>query len=205
MNASLYLAFIAAAGLLIAVPGPNIMLIVSNSLSYGKRLGIYTVLGTSVAMLVQLAIAVAGLTTAMLFLSTWFEWLRWLGVAYLLYLGYRQWTGAAASFRKSQAPADARLGFWQGFLVSLLNPKTMLFFAAFLPQFADSGSPITRQLILLASTFWCMAIVIDSGYLLLASRIKPLLDTEKRARLRGRITGLFLVAGGAGLALVRRT
>jgi homoserine/homoserine lactone efflux protein len=205
MNASLYLAFIAAAGLLIAVPGPNIMLIVSNSLSYGKRLGIYTVLGTSVAMLVQLAIAVAGLTTAMLFLSTWFEWLRWLGVAYLLYLGYRQWTGTAASFRKSQAPADAWLGFWQGFLVSLLNPKTMLFFAAFLPQFADSGSPITRQLILLASTFWCMAIVIDSGYLLLASRIKPLLDTEKRARLRGRITGLFLVAGGAGLALVRRT
>jgi len=205
MNINLYFAFIAAAALLIAIPGPNIMLIVSNSLNHGKRLGIYTVLGTSVAMLVQLAIAVAGLTTAMLFLSTWFEWLRWLGVAYLLYLGYRQWTGAAASFRKSQAPADARLGFWQGFLVSLLNPKTMLFFAAFLPQFADSGSPITRQLILLASTFWCMAIVIDSGYLLLASRIKPLLDTEKRARLRGRITGLFLVAGGAGLALVRRT
>ena len=205
MSANLYFAFIAAAALLIAVPGPNIMLIVSNSLSHGKRLGIYTVLGTSVAMLVQLAIAVAGLTTAMFFMSAWFEWLRWLGVAYLLYLGYKQWTGPANSVRKAQSPASARLGFWQGFLVSLMNPKTMLFFAAFLPQFADASLPVTKQLIFLGSTFWCMAITIDSGYLLLAGRLKSLLDTEKRAKLRGRITGFFLFAGGVSLAFVRRT
>ena len=205
MSTNLYFAFIAAAGLLIAVPGPNIMLIVSNSLGHGKRLGIYTVLGTSVAMLLQLAIAVAGLTTAMLFMSAWFEWLRWLGVAYLLYLGYKQWTGPANSVRKAQSPVSARLGFWQGFLVSLMNPKTMLFFAAFLPQFADASLPVTNQLIFLASTFWCMAIVIDSGYLLLASRLKPLLDTENGIKLRGRITGFFLLAGGVSLAFVRRT
>lgn len=80
----------------------------------------------------------------------------------------------------------------------------MLFFAAFLPQFADTSLPITQQLIFLAITFWCMAVVVDSGYMLLASRLKPLLAGEKSAKLRGRITGFFLLAAGAGLALIRR-
>jgi homoserine/homoserine lactone efflux protein len=205
MNTSLYFAFVLAAALLIAVPGPNIMLIVSNSFGHGKRLGFYTVLGTSVAMLIQLAVAVTGLMTAILFMSAWFEWLRWIGVAYLLYLGCRQWIGANGETGSAMTTSSARLGFWQGFLVSLTNPKTMLFFAAFLPQFADAGLPITSQLILLAATFWCMAIAIDSAYMLLASRLKPFLDVENSARLRGRITGFFLMAGGVGLALARRS
>lgn len=117
MNISLYIAFFAAAGLLISVPGPNIMLIVSNSLEQGKRLGFYTVLGTSLAMLIQLVIAVAGLTTAMLLMSAWFEWLRWIGVGYLLYLGCRNWIGFADDGGQAKSPASARLGFWQGFFV----------------------------------------------------------------------------------------
>jgi len=204
MNFNLYIAFVAAAGVLIAVPGPNVMLIVSNSLSQGKRLGLYTVLGTSVAMLIQLAIAVAGLTTAMMFMSAWFEWLRWIGVAYLLYLGWRQWTGRDTNSRSMTSSASSRLGFWQGFFVSLTNPKTMLFFAAFLPQFADASLPMAHQLIILAATFWCMAIIIDSSYMWLASRLKPVWDDDKKAKLRGRITGFILFAAGAGLALVGR-
>ena len=204
MNISLYIAFFTAAGLLISVPGPNIMLIVSNSLEQGKRLGFYTVLGTSLAILIQLVIAVAGLTTAMLLMSAWFAWLRWIGVGYLLYLGCRNWIGLADDAGQAKPLASAKHGFWQGFLVALTNPKTMLFFAAFLPQFADTSLPITQQLIFLATTFWCMAVVIDSGYMLLASRLKPLLDGEKSAKLRGRITGFFLLAAGAGLALFRR-
>lgn len=204
MNVNMYIAFVAAAGLLIAVPGPNIMLIVSNSLSQGKRLGFYTVVGTSVAMLIQLGIAVAGLTTAMRFMSAWFEGLRWLGVAYLLYLGWRQWTGKDQNSESAARPASSKLGFWQGFLVSLTNPKTMLFFAAFLPQFADTSLPLQNQLILLAATFWCMAIVIDSSYMLLAGQLKPLLDKADSATLRGRISGVFLFAAGIGLALIRR-
>ena len=193
MNISLYLAFMAAAGLLIAIPGPNILLIVSNSLSQGKRLGFYTVLGTSTAMLIQLIVAVAGLTAAMGFLSSGFEWFRWLGVAYLLYLGWRHWAGQDGNSAQSSAGARVKLGFWQGFLVSLTNPKTMLFFAAFFPQFADSSLPMPRQLIILAASFWCMAIVIDSGYMLLASRMKPLLDNPKSATLRAEYPDHFLL------------
>ena len=204
MNISLYLAFIAAAGLLIAIPGPNILLIVSNSLSQGKRLGFYTVLGTSTAMVIQLMVAVTGLTAAMGFLSSGFEWFRWLGVAYLLYLGWRHWMGQADNSAPSSAAARVKLGFWQGFLVSLTNPKTMLFFAAFFPQFADSSLPMTRQLIILAVSFWCMAMVIDSGYMLVASRMKPLLENPKSAKLTGRVSGSFVIAAALGLALVRR-
>ena len=202
MNISLYIAFIVAAGLLIAIPGPNIMLIVSNSLSHGRRAGLFTVFGTSAAMLLQLGIAVAGLTTLMLFMAEWFEWLRWIGVAYLFYLGWRQWTGTNGAAAKPVGRAT--LGLWQGFLVSLTNPKTMLFFAAFLPQFTDSSLPLAKQLYVLAATFWSMAIVIDTSYMLLASRLKPVLESKGSATLRGRLSGLLLCAAGIGLALVRR-
>lgn len=204
MNVNLYLAFVVAAALLIAIPGPNIMLIVSNSLGQGRRLGFFTVVGTSVAMLIQLGIAVAGLTTAMLLMSEWFEWLRWVGVAYLVYLGWRQFSGHKVRAASAVSRARPRLGFWQGFFVSLTNPKTMLFFAAFLPQFADARLPMMSQLILLAATFWCMAVFIDGTYMLLASRLQPLLESADGGKLRGRVSGLLLIAAGLGLALVRR-
>src|ERR1043165_755851 len=105
---SLYLGFIAAVTVLMLIPGPNVALIVANSVAYGPRYGLLTVAGTSSAMVLQLALTVLGMTELLGTLGTWFEWIRWIGVAYLIYLGVTQWRGASADpLRVSRPPPTA--------------------------------------------------------------------------------------------------
>ena len=91
MHLSLYLGFVLASTILILIPGPNVSLIVANSIAYGTRYGLLTVAGTSSAIVLQLALTTLGLAATLDVLAGWFEWIRWIGVAYLLYLGIRQW------------------------------------------------------------------------------------------------------------------
>src|ERR1700730_11108908 len=91
MSLALYFTFMATAVVLILIPGPNVALIVANSVAYGRRYGLLTVAGTSSAMFIQLALTVFGMTTLLSVMAGWFEWLRWIGVAYLVYLGVKDW------------------------------------------------------------------------------------------------------------------
>ena len=102
MHLDLYLGFVLATAILILMPGPNVSLIVANSLAYGTRYGLLTVAGTSSAIVVQLALTTLGLTATLDLLAAWFEWVRWLGVAYLLYLGVRQWRAAPVDLPASR-------------------------------------------------------------------------------------------------------
>lgn len=206
MNLELYLAFVAATVVLILLPGPNVALIVANSLSYGARRALLTVAGIASAMALQLTITAIGMTSLLLVLAEWFEWLRWLGVAYLLYLGIRAWRAPATDpdVAASAARSGRRL-FWQGFLVSATNPKVLLFYAAFFPQFIDPAGPLVQQLGLLSVTFVAIALVLDSGFALAAGRIRVWLEDATAARLRNRLTGGLLIGAGLGLALARRS
>jgi len=188
-----------AAFVLIAVPGPSILLILSSSLAGGRAPGMRTVLGTSLAMAIQLFIVVGGLVTAMNVLSDRIRELRWLGIAYLVYLGIRHWRSTS----RPEKPFD-RIGFWQGFMVSLTNPQTLFFFAAFLPQFVDPSMPVTRQLGVLAASFWGMALLVDTLYALAADRFRPYVEGPRFGRIRGRIVGVLLIGAALALALVRR-
>jgi threonine/homoserine/homoserine lactone efflux protein len=203
MPLDLYLAFVVAVVVLIVVPGPNVALIVANSVAHGARYGLVTVAGTSSAMVVQLALTVFGMTALLGWLAAWFEILRWLGVAYLAYLGWRAWTAPAHDLSAARAqPRSAWTIYGRGVLVSLANPKTLLFYAAFLPQFVAPGGDATAQLALLAATFLGLAIVLDGVWALLAARAGGLLAT--RGRLHQRLTGGLLIGAAAGLALARR-
>src|SRR5579863_1833024 len=91
MHLDLYAGFVLASVILILIPGPNVSLIVANSIAYGTRYGFLTVAGTSSAIVVRLALTALGLTATLGMLAGWFEWVRWIGVVYLLYLGIRQW------------------------------------------------------------------------------------------------------------------
>jgi threonine/homoserine/homoserine lactone efflux protein len=205
VNFELYLAFVAATTVLILIPGPNVALIVANSLSYGARRALLTVAGTSSAMVLQLTITAIGMTSLLLVLAEWFEWLRWLGVAYLLYLGIRAWRAPATDLEATASAArSGRRLFWQGFLVSATNPKVLLFYAAFFPQFVDPVGPLVQQLGLLSVTFVVIALVLDSGFALAAGRIRVWLEDASAARLQNRLTGGFLIGAGLGLALARR-
>jgi threonine/homoserine/homoserine lactone efflux protein len=205
MTAELYLGFLLASTILILIPGPNVTLLVAHSIGFGTRRAFATLLGTSSAIGIQLAITVLGMTSLMLVLAAWFEWLRWAGVVYLLYLGVQQWRAAPVALEDLDARAiPARALFWQGFVVSATNPKTLLFYAAFFPQFVDPASAPMPQFLVLSATFFVLATVLDGAYVLLAGRLRRLFRGHARARLRNRLTGSLLIGAGVGLALARR-
>ena len=204
MSLELYLAFVGATAVLILMPGPNVALIVANSVAHGMRYGLVTVAGTSSAMVVQLALTVIGMTTILAVMADWFEWLRWIGVAYLIYLGLQAWRAPAVDLtRAPPQPRSSRAIFLRGFLVSMTNPKTLLFYGAFLPQFVSAEASLVPQLVLLSATFLCVAVLLDSAWALLASRFRAALAVN--GKLRNRLTGSLLIGAGAGLAMARRT
>src|SRR5215471_4644378 len=136
MDLSLYLAFVLATSILILIPGPNVSLIVANSVAYGTRYGLLTVGGTSTAVLVQVIITALGMTAVLGTLAYWFEWIRWIGVGYLVWIGIQQWRSEPIDLTRTKPqPKSSRVIYLRGLLVSLSNPKTLLFFGAFFPQF----------------------------------------------------------------------
>ncbi|HTS94873.1 MAG TPA: LysE family translocator [Stellaceae bacterium] len=203
IDTELYLAFILATTILILIPGPNVALIVANSVAYGTRYGLLTVAGTSSAMAVLLGVTMLGMTAMLETLSHWFEWIRWVGVTYLLYLGLSQWRALAVDLTKTK-PQERSVHtiYWRGFLVSLSNPKTLLFYGAFFPQFVTVGSDVETQVGVLALTFLVIAIILDGAWALLAGRARRFLAV--RGKLRNRLSGGLLMAAGVGLALAHR-
>lgn len=201
MSPTPYAAFVAASVALLVLPGPNVGLIVATSLRHGTRYGLATVAGTTLAMLPQLALAVLGASALLAASAAWFEVLRWLGVAYLLVLAVWAWTAPAADMAPLPPRTIKRIVL-RGFLVSLTNPKTLLFYGAFLPQFVEPGAGGAGQLSLLAVTFVALALVLDSAWALLAGRLRGLAAMPER--LRNRIGAGFYAGAGLGLALARR-
>jgi homoserine/homoserine lactone efflux protein len=204
MPLELYAAFVAAVVVLILIPGPNVALIVANSVAYGVRFGLVTVAGTATAMVLQLGLTVVGMTTFLAASAQLFGYLRWIGVAYLLYLGWRSWNAPAADLSQVAAtPKSALRLYLRGFLVSLTNPKTLLFYGAFLPQFVSPDADPAPQLGVLAVTFVVIALVLDGAWAVLAGRLRRYLAV--RGVLRNRLTGGLLAGAGAGLALAHRS
>ena len=143
MDLHLWLAFLAATVVLMLIPGPNVALIVANSLGHGLRQGLVTVAGTSSAIVVQLTVAGLGLCTVLGRMGDWFAALRWAGVIYLVYLGIRQWRAAPADLGAvAPGPRLPSRQFRRALTISLTNPKTLFFYGAFFPQFiaADAKS-----------------------------------------------------------------
>jgi threonine/homoserine/homoserine lactone efflux protein len=199
----LYLAFVLASTVLILIPGPNVSLIVANAVAYGTGYGLLTVAGTSAAVLLQLALTALGMTAVLGALAHWFEWLRWIGVVYLIWLGVRQWRAPPVDLTKTRPqPRSPRAIVLRGFLVSLTNPKTLLFYGAFFPQFISIDRPLAPQVFLLCATFLAVAAGLDSVWALLAGRARRLLAA--RPRLRNRLSGGLLIGAGCGLALARK-
>jgi threonine/homoserine/homoserine lactone efflux protein len=202
IDPNLFLAFAAAVTVLMLIPGPNVALIMANSVAYGPKYGFLTIAGTTSAMVVQLCLTALGMTEVLGTLGTWFAWLRWLGVVYLLYLGIAQWRAPAIDLTKTRPePKSVRAIYTKALLVSLTNPKTLLFYGAFFPQFVTMDHHVGRQIALLSATFLVLAVLIDGGWALAAGRARGLLAS--RGRLRNRLCGSFLIGAGAALALAR--
>lgn len=198
-----YFAFIGATLILILIPGPNVGLIVANSLAHGIRYGLVTVAGTSSAMAIQLTVATLGMTTVLSVLAHAFEWLRWIGVAYLLYLAITSMRAPVVDLANTMPEPRSMIAiYFRGLLVSLTNPKTLLFYSLFLPQFVDQNGNVFSQFLLLSATFVALAIVLDSLWAFLAAKAQVLLGAG--GFVRNRLSAGFYLCAGIGLALARR-
>lgn len=201
---TLFVPFLIVSAALIVVPGPNILVVVSTSITHGKLRGLQTVAGTTCAMAFQLVIAV--FTTAWIIdvLANGFIFIKWAGVVYLVYLGLQH---IKRVFCKLDNPIllTASGSFFKGFFVSLTNPKTILFFSAFLPQFVSPSGNYLQQISILSVTFLLLAALIDSCYAILCSKLKSIINQRNRAKFQHGISGVLYLGAGAWLATIRRS
>lgn len=202
LDLQLYSAFVLAVLLLTLIPGPNVALIVANSVAHGTRYGLLTVAGTSSALIVQLSLTALGMTKILSMLGGWFELVRWIGAAYLIYLGLKIWRGPVSDLTIQETERKStRIIFVRAFLVSLTNPKLLLFYGAFFPQFVDSRGNLGGQIAILCATFLAIGVVMDSGWAVAAGRARVFLNVH--SRLRNRLSGGLLIGAGVGLAIAR--
>ncbi|MES0824972.1 LysE family translocator [Ruegeria sp. SCP11] len=190
-----------ATALLVAIPGPNVALIVANTLAFGFCFGAVTVLGTTIGVALQLAVVVLGLAVLLEFAASAFLWLKWVGVAYLLYLGIIAWRQGVADLEERKASGKPlKTLFWQGLFLATINPKTLIFNATFLPQFVAPGSG-SGALLVTAAIYLAVIFFGDLIWAASAQTARPLL--AKLGRLRHKLTGVLLFGSGVGLALAR--
>lgn len=202
IDPGLFLAFVLAVAVLMLTPGPNVALIVGNSVAFGSRYGLLTVAGTSSAMAAQIALAAFGMAELLAGAGAWFDAIRWVGVAYLVYLGVVQWRAPIPDPSGSSARAVSRRRiFGRAVVVALTNPKVLFFLGAFFPQFVDPDRAIGPQMAILSATFLAIVCTVDVGWALTAGRARRLL--AERARTQNRISGALLIVAAIGLAFAR--
>ncbi|MEL7975844.1 LysE family translocator [Isoptericola sp. F-RaC21] len=205
-SAPALLGFLGASLATLAVPGPSVVYVVARASAHGRRAGLYSMAGLETGAALHVVAAAAGLAALLARSPALFDAVRWSGAAYLVWLGVRELHAARARAVSAgdatgedaapTAPRRWRL-FADGVLVDVLNPKTALFFLAFLPQFADPArGAVAPQLALLGGAFVGLAALVDSSYALLADRMSWRLRASERARRR-----LSRAAGGIYLAL----
>ncbi len=196
--------FVLAAGLLIVAPGPAVLYVVARSVDQGKLAGIVSVLGIALGALVHSLAAAVGITAVLAASALAFTTVKYLGAAYLIYLGL------TTLLKKPEAPEKIVVEakplwqiFRQGFVVNLLNPKTALFFLAFLPQFADPArGSVPLQTFILGLIFVVIALLSDSVYALLAGQLGGWLKQSQTFQQRQRyFSGLVYIALGVGTAV----
>ena len=205
MSLHAYLAFVAACIALALLPGPIVTLVIANGLRHGTRAALINVLGAQVGLAIVIGIVAVGLTSLMATMGYWFDWVRFAGAAYLVWLGIKLIRFPVEGIDADEPPPPPRGGFFlQGFLVLLSAiPKVLVFFGAFIPQFMDMNRDHVPQVALLGVTFMVIAAMTDMR-LRAARRPRPevLLGASARGWCRG-ISGGFMIGGGIWLALTR--
>src|SRR3984893_14543050 len=154
MSLQLYFAFVAACIALALLPGPVVTLMIANGLRYGTRAALTNILGVQAGLALVIGIVAVGLTSLMATMGYWFDWVRFAGAAYLVWLGIKLIRSPVEGVKTDEPPPPPRGGFFlRGFVVLLSNPKVLVFFGAFIPQFMDMSRDHVSQVALLGATF----------------------------------------------------
>ena len=205
MDLAVWLYYLVAMIILSLSPGPGVFSSISSGLHHGVRMGIWNAIGMQAANLVYIAVVALGLGAILLASETLFEVVRWIGVAYLIYLGVTALRAKPRGFEDEEDHARTpREIFVHGFLVNITNPKGMIFFAAIFPQFIDAARPLAPQYAILGATTLVIDLVIMTAYIVLAAKVFRALKEPSHLRWVNRGLGSMFITAGLALAAWRR-
>lgn len=205
MSLELWIAFVAASIALLAIPGPTVMLVVSYALGRGPRSGWATVPGVTLGDFTAMTVSLLGAGAILAASATLFTALKLVGAAYLIWLGIRLWRAPAVMPEARPAQGDDRAMFWNSFAVTALNPKGIVFFIAFVPQFVDPTAPAFQQFAILEATFLALAAVNVALWVVLAGALRRSFRRPETLRWVNRVGGGFLIGAGLMTAMVRKS
>ncbi|KAA5601677.1 LysE family translocator [Blastochloris sulfoviridis] len=203
MTFETWLLFVLATAALIATPGPNVALVVGTTLRHGRTAGLLAVAGVNAGVVLQLCTVAAGLTWIVEVFSAHFDLIRYLGAGYLIFLAVQQWRAKPVSPGVAAPALAPERAFARGFLIAFANPKTLVFFAAFLPLFIDPNAGDSTALWILAATFAVIAAGGDTLFVLAAARLGHAVS-GRYARIADKASAAILLGGAAVLLAAGR-
>jgi threonine/homoserine/homoserine lactone efflux protein len=206
MSIELWFAFVAASAVLLVIPGPTILTVISYSMAHGRRANVPLVAAVALGDSSALVVSLLGLGTLLATSAFWFTVVKWIGGLYLIYLGIKLLRAGISSTQMlaPAAPESSWKLFANTYVVTALNPKGIVFFVAFLPQFINPGVGVTQQLWVLAVTFVVMATLNSTLYAVFAGSAGRLLSSHKAQRRFNLAGGSLLSAAGIWALLVKR-
>jgi threonine/homoserine/homoserine lactone efflux protein len=200
-----WLTFVAASTALLLIPGPTVLLVLSYALSQGRRVAIASASGVALGDFIAMSLSLAGLGALVLASATLFTVLKWIGAIYLIWLGIKLLRAAPASaMPETDRNPQPRAVFSHAAMVTALNPKSIAFFIAFVPQFITPTAPLMPQFAILIATFVALAALNALAYALAADRLRRWIGRESVITWLTRAGGTTLIAMGALTAMARR-
>jgi len=206
MSIELWLAFVAASAVLLIIPGPTILTVISYSMAHGRRANVPLVAAVALGDSTALAVSLLGLGALLATSAFWFTVVKWAGGLYLLYLGMKMLRAGVSPHEVSAptAPGSRWKLFANTYLVTALNPKGIVFFVAFLPQFINQNTGVTQQLWVLAITFVALATLNATLYAIFAGSARKVLASPRAQRYFNLAGGSLLSAAGVWALLAKR-
>jgi threonine/homoserine/homoserine lactone efflux protein len=204
MSLEVWLAFIGASSLLLVIPGPTILLVMSYGLGQGWRAALPTAVGVALGDFTAMTLSMLGIGALLATSATLFAVLKWVGAAYLVWLGIKLWrAGGKLDAEPLTSAASGLKMVGHAWLVTALNPKSITFFVAFLPQFLDQVGDFWTQLLIFESTFLALAFANALTYGLVASRARKLVGNARAINVFNKAGGALLIGAGLATATLR--
>jgi threonine/homoserine/homoserine lactone efflux protein len=203
MTIETWLAFVAASAVLLMIPGPTVLLVVSYALGQGCRTALPMAFGVALGDFTAMTLSMLGVGALLATSAMLFAVLKWVGAGYLIWLGIKLWRagGALDAAPRSDRVSAVRM-LAHAWLVTALNPKSITFFVAFLPQFLNPSANFVTQMVIFETTFLALAFANAFGYALIASRARTMVQNPKAIGVLNKAGGTLLIGAGAATAAV---
>jgi len=207
MSLEVWIAYVITTTLILIIPGPTIILVISQAVAHGRKSVVPLVVGVVLGDFTAMTLSLLGLGALMTASATLFSVFKWIGAIYLLYLGVNMWRANPKSNSTQQEKEDASVGsfFKSSFIVTVLNPKGIAFFVAFLPQFISPHSPAFKQILILGGTFLFLALLNAILYAIFADQLRKTMKKSSVKKWFNRCGGTALIGAGIFTAGMQRS